>query len=192
MAGRSASSLQESDSANMRHVPNILSAIRLIAAPYVFVLLWTNQWATALAWMAVIGATDGFDGYLARRFHATSKLGAMLDPVADKVLLSGSYLTLALNNTIPTWLAGLVLGRDALILLFAIGVLLFTKIRREFPPSQAGKLSTLFQILYILAVVGHRAGYLPESVLLLGYAVLAVTGWSSVDYAIKGWAMRRT
>ncbi|MEO5924108.1 MAG: CDP-alcohol phosphatidyltransferase family protein [Bryobacteraceae bacterium] len=175
----------------MRHVPNILSAARLIAAPYVFVLLWTHEWNAALIWMAIIGATDGFDGYLARRFDATSKLGAILDPVADKVLLSGSFLTLALNHTIPTWLAGLVLGRDAAILLVAVIVMLLTTTRREFPPSLAGKLSTLMQILYILSLVGHEAGYFPEILpFVLAHAVLVVTGWSCVDYAIKGWAMR--
>ncbi len=176
----------------MRHVPNILSAARLIAAPYVFVLLWTHGWNAALVWMTIIGATDGFDGYIARRFDAASRLGAYLDPVADKVLLSGAFLTLGLNGTIPVWLVWLVLGRDAVILLFAIGVLLFTRTRRDFPPSQAGKLSTLVQIVYILTVVGAAAGHIPASLpSVIGWVVVAATGWSSVDYAIRGLAMRR-
>jgi cardiolipin synthase len=163
-----------------------LSAARLIAAPYVFLLLWTREWKAALVWMAVIGATDGIDGYIARRFQATSKLGALLDPVADKVLLGGSYLTLGLNGTSPPWLAGLVLGRDALILLFVVGVLLFTKIRREFPPSTAGKLSTLFQIVYVLAVVAANAGFMePNWASVCGWVVVAVTGRSGVDYATR-------
>jgi cardiolipin synthase (CMP-forming) len=175
----------------MRHVPNVLSAARLLAAPYVFVLLWTHQWDAALVWMVIIGATDGFDGYVARRFQATSKLGAMLDPIADKVLLSGAFLTLATNGTIPVWLAWLVLGRDAVILLFVMGVLLFTKLRREFPPSLAGKLSTIIQMGYVVWVVAGRAGYIlaPDE---LSYIVLAVTGWSSVDYGIRGMKLRRT
>jgi len=176
----------------MRHVPNILSAARLIAAPYVFVLLWTHEWKAALVWMAIIGATDGFDGYIARRFNAASRLGAYLDPVADKVLLSGAFLTLGLNGTIPAWLVWLVLGRDAVILLFAIGVLVFTKNGRDFPPSQAGKLSTLVQIVYILAVVAAKANYLQMNTAgFCGWAMVAATGWSSVDYAIRGLAMRR-
>jgi cardiolipin synthase (CMP-forming) len=175
----------------MKHVPNILSAARLVAAPYVFSLLWTRQWNAALIWMAIIGATDGFDGYLARRFSATSKLGAMLDPLADKVLLSGAFLTLALNGTTPIWLAGLVLGRDILILLFAAGLLLFTQIRHEFPPTNAGKLSTVVQIVYILWTVASQAGHVPVTD-VFAYAVLAVTGWSAVDYAILGAKLRRT
>ena len=59
----------------------------------------------------------------------------MLDPIGDKLLLSGSFLILGLDHAIPAWLMWLVLGRDAIILLFAAGVLLFTNIRRGFPPS---------------------------------------------------------
>jgi cardiolipin synthase len=176
----------------MRHVPNILSAARLFAAPYVFVLLWTHDWNAALAWMAIIGATDGIDGYIARRFNAASRLGTFLDPVADKVLLSGSFLTMGLNGMIPSWLVWLVLGRDVVILLFAIGVLLITKTRRDFPPSTAGKLSTLVQIVYVLTVVAAKAGYVSVTAgEVLGYLVLAATGWSSVDYAIQALAMRQ-
>jgi cardiolipin synthase len=173
----------------MRHVPNILSATRLIAAPYVFLLLWTRDYKTALAWFAVIGATDGLDGYIARRFDAKSRLGAMLDPVADKVLLSGSYLTLALCDAIPQWLAWLVLGRDLAILLFALGALAFIALtskttRREFPPTLAGKLSTALQILYVLLVTAAGAGYLSTSTAALAeWPVAIVTAWSGLDYA---------
>jgi cardiolipin synthase len=174
----------------MRHVPNILSFARILAAPYVFLLLSTREWTAAMVWMTLIGATDGFDGYLARRLNATSKLGAMLDPIADKLLLMGAFLTLALNGTIPVWLAWLVLGRDVLILLFVIGVLLFTKVRREFPPSVAGKVSTIIQMGYVVWIVAGRAGYIPAPE-ELAYVVLAATGWSSVDYAIRGTKLRR-
>jgi cardiolipin synthase (CMP-forming) len=169
----------------MRHVPNLLSVARLIAAPYVFWLLAQEQWSTVLAWFAVIGFTDFLDGTIARRFHATSKLGAMLDPVADKVLLSGSFVTLLWNQSVPMWLAGLVLGRDVLILLFAVVVLVWLpQGPREFPPSQAGKLSTFFQIAYILCFVSaHAFGLEPLILQVVGYVVLAVTGWSAVDYA---------
>lgn len=174
----------------MKHIPNILSFARILAAPYVFLLLWTRDWTAAMVWMTVIGATDGFDGYLARRLNATSKLGAMLDPIADKLLLMGAFLTLAMNATIPVWLAWLVLGRDVLILLFVIGVLLFTNLRREFPPSAVGKISTIIQMGYIVWIVAGRAGYIPAPE-ELAYIVLAATGWSSVDYAIRGAKLRR-
>jgi cardiolipin synthase (CMP-forming) len=170
----------------VKHLPNLLSASRLVAAPYIFRLLYTGEYKTALIWFAIIGATDGADGYLARRFDAQSRLGAMLDPVADKVLLSGSFLVLALNGMIPIWLAVLVLGRDALILLFVLGALAFSSIRREFPPSLAGKLSTALQILYVLAVTASGADLFPSSVAgLLQWVVALVTAWSGMDYAKK-------
>jgi cardiolipin synthase len=176
----------------MRHVPNILSAARLIASPYIFLLLWNRDYRTALVWFAIIGATDGLDGFIARRFDARSRLGAMLDPVADKVLLSGSYLTLALSGAIPAWLAWLVLGRDAAILVFALGALAFMKTRREFPPSRAGKLSTALQILYVLFVTGVGAGILnPDLVPPTGWLVVLVTAWSGLDYARLALSRRR-
>jgi cardiolipin synthase len=174
----------------MRHIPNLLSFARILAAPYVFVLLWTREWTAAMIWMTLIGATDGFDGYLARKLHATSRLGAMLDPIADKILLMGAFLTLALNGTIPVWLAWMVLGRDVVILLFAAGVLLFTNLRREFPPSVAGKVSTIIQMGYIVWVVAGRAGFIPAPD-QLAYIVLAATAWSSVDYALRAANFRR-
>jgi cardiolipin synthase len=136
--------------------------------------------------MAIIGATDWFDGYLARKFKAQSKLGAMLDPIADKLLMGGAFLTLAWTGRIPVWVAVLVLGRDAVILIFAIVVLAFTKIRREFPPTLAGKMSTGGQILYVLAVTAASAGYIPVAIPDYGvYAMAIVTAWSSVDYALR-------
>ncbi len=173
----------------MRYVPNLLSAARLLAAPYVFLLLASARYREALVWMFIIGATDGLDGYIARRFDAASKFGAYLDPVADKVLLSGGFLTLGLMGVIPAWLVWLVLGRDAVILLFAIVILTFTNHRREFPPSLAGKLSTAFQILYILLVTAAGAGLIAHE--FPGFAqwvVVAVTGWSSVDYARRAFS----
>lgn len=171
----------------MKHVPNLLSAARVLAAPYVFYLVWTHQWVATLVWVVVIGITDSLDGYLARRFDAQSRLGAFLDPVADKLLLSGCYLTMGLDGTVPAWLVWFVLGRDAAILLFALGMLLFTQQRRDFPPTRAGKLSTFFQGLYILGNVAAASGLVPTATpLVLSAAVLVVTGWSAVDYARRG------
>lgn len=164
---------------------------RLAAAPYVWWLLWTRDYRSALVWMLLVGATDGLDGFLARRWGAASRLGALLDPVADKLLLSGAILTLALTGLTPAWLAWLVLGRDAAILGFAAGALLLTRTRRHFPPTAAGKLSTAFQILYVLAVTAGAGALAPASVAVgLQWGVLLVTGWSAVDYAQRALSTR--
>lgn len=169
----------------MKQLPNLLTAARLLAAPYILYLLWIGEYRTALVWFSIASATDVLDGYLARRFQAGSRLGALLDPVADKVLLSGSFLTLGLKGVIPFWLMAIVLGRDLLILGFVV-VALACKLRRDFPPSVWGKASTASQIAYVLFAVGHEAAITPLVVAtILGWIAAALTLWSGIDYFIK-------
>jgi cardiolipin synthase (CMP-forming) len=168
----------------LKYLPNILSGARLILAPYIFWLMWRREYGSVLIWFLLSGITDGVDGWIARRWNAQSRLGAMLDPIGDKLLLSGSFLVLALDGAMEWWLAALVLGRDVVILLFAAGVLLFSKKKAEFPPSWWGKSSTVAQICYIVALVGHLGGFLPVILPEIGkWCVLAFLAISSVDYA---------
>jgi cardiolipin synthase len=169
----------------LKQIPNLLTAARLLAAPYILYLLWTGEYRTALVWFAIASATDVLDGFLARSLHASSKIGALLDPVADKVLLSGSFLTLGVKGIIPIWLMILVLGRDLMILSFAI-VALARKTRRDFPPSVWGKASTASQIAYVIFAVGHEAGLTALMVAtILGWIAATLTLWSGIDYFIK-------
>jgi len=169
----------------LKQIPNLLTAARLLAAPYILYLLWTGEYRMAIVWFSIASATDVLDGFLARRFQAGSKIGALMDPVADKVLLSGSFLTLGLKGVIPWWLMAIVLGRDLLILGFAM-VTLIGKLRREFPPSVWGKASTAAQIAYVLFAVGHEAAITPLIVAtILGWISATLTLWSGVDYFIK-------
>ena len=167
----------------MKHLPNLLTAARLLAAPYVLYLLWTASYRTALVWFAIASITDVLDGFLARRLQAGSRLGALLDPIADKVLLSGSFLTLGWKSVIPLSLTIFVLGRDLMILGFAI-LALTRKTHRDFPPSVWGKASTAAQIAYVLFAVGHEAGLAPLAVsIILGWITFGLTVWSGIDYA---------
>ena len=169
----------------MKQLPNLLTAARLLAAPYILYLLWTGEYWIALVWFSIASFTDVLDGFLARRLRIVSKIGALLDPVADKVLLSGSFLTLGLKGVIPWWLMAIVLGRDLLILGFAI-VALARKIRREFPPSLWGKASTAAQIAYVVFVAGHEASITPLIVAtILGWIAATLTLWSGIDYFIR-------
>lgn len=164
-------------------LPNLLTAARLLAAPYIFYLLWTNRFRAALALFAMAGITDVLDGYIARRYKAGSRFGALLDPVADKVLLDGSFLILGFNSIIPFSLTIFVLGRDLMILVFAL-VTLARRTHRDFPPSVWGKASTGAQIAYILFAVGHAGGIAPLLVVtVLGWIVFGLTVWSGIDYA---------
>lgn len=172
----------------MKLIPNLLSAARLAIAPWLFWTLWHRDYGLALALCFLAGLTDGLDGLLARKFGADSRLGAYLDPLADKVLLSGAFLTLALDHAIAPWLAILVLGRDALILLFAGTVFVFTRVR-NFPPSIWGKMSTCAQIAYIFVLLAHFNGFFPVFfVTLFEWLTAMLTAWSALHYA---WIGRR-
>ena len=100
----------------MKHLPNLLTAARIALTPYLFLLMFRHQYRTIIPWLIIISVTDVADGYLARSFHAVSRMGAYLDPIADKILLSGTFLVLALTGAIESWLAAIILGRDVMIL----------------------------------------------------------------------------
>jgi len=145
--------------------------------------MWRRDYPGLLWPFALVGVTDVLDGFLARRFQASSRLGAYLDPIADKLLLSGTFLVLALTRAIPAWLAVVVLGRDVVILA-AAGILYAMKSRTSFPPSPWGKLSTFIQVLYIMFAMGALAGIkVAPTVILLQWATVALAIVSVADYA---------
>jgi cardiolipin synthase len=142
------------------------------------------------------GATDGLDGYLARRLQVISRFGALADPVADKVLLVTAYVSLGFAGLVPMWLLVVVLGRDLLILLLA-GVALATASRIDLSPSVWGKLSTLVQMVTGVTVIGTKAFEIrngPGLVEVLVVITAITTGWSGLHYAWRGmrcWSGRR-
>jgi cardiolipin synthase (CMP-forming) len=166
----------------VKHLPNLLTAARLALTPYLFWLMVRREYRTIIPWFIVIAVTDVVDGFLARRFQASSRLGAYLDPLADKVLLSGTFLVLALTGAMEGWLAVVVLGRDVVILA-AAGVL-YLGGRRSFPPSPWGKLSTFVQILFLCFLIGYLSGIaVAPAVLALKWLTVALVVVSLGDYA---------
>lgn len=133
-------------------VPNQLTFLRLGFLPFFIIAIRYSRYDWALALLIAAGVSDGLDGLLARRLNQKTQLGSFLDPIADKLLLSSSYLMLAFKGRIAWWLAILVLGRDALILI-ACAVILLVVGYMTFPPSLYGKLNTTFQILLVLVVI---------------------------------------
>jgi cardiolipin synthase len=171
--------------------PNLLTLARLLAAPLVAACILGEALGPALALLAVAGFTDLLDGWLARRFGWSTRLGAYLDPIADKALLLTVYVSLGMAGLIPPWLVIVVVGRDLLILAVAAAALLGTQYR-GFEPSVWGKLSTLVQILTGVVVLGSRV--VPWPVLIVwarNLPVIAaiVTAWSGLHYA---WRTART
>jgi cardiolipin synthase len=167
-------------------VPNQLSLLRLAFLPFFVISVIYERYDWALGLLVAAGISDALDGLLARRLHQKTALGAYLDPIADKLLLSSSFFVLALKGQIGWWLAILVLSRDVMILAVA-AVVLATAGYRRFPPSIYGKAATLLQILLVLAVIaaevfGGTALARAEAVLV--YLVAAVTVLSGFHYAV--------
>lgn len=153
-------------------------------APFLFILIRQEHFGWALALFLAAGISDALDGAAARKLGAQSRFGEVLDPVADKLLLSGVIFVLAMEGYVDWWLAGVVFGRDLLILLFAAGVLVLSKSRRRFPPSPLGKASTLMQILFVLAILGFLAGITPVFLVpVFKWLTAALTVLSAGDYA---------
>ena len=166
-------------------VPNIITFARLCAVPLAVWLVLQHQIAEAFFLFVAAGLSDAVDGWLARR-GAASALGALLDPVADKALLVTMYVTLAAVSALPSWLAILVVFRDALIVggvvcLAVLGQPVRTK------PLLISKLNTVLQIVLIavtLLLVGfHLAA--PILITVLVWAVAASTLASGGAYVWK-------
>jgi cardiolipin synthase (CMP-forming) len=169
----------------LRFIPNALCVLRMLLVVPVMWLLTTGNFASTLWLFAFAAATDGLDGFLAKRCGWTSELGKILDPLADKILLVGTYITLALIGLVPVWLAVAVVGRDIVI---TVGAILYNWIY-GYPngrPTGISKLNTLCQIVFALLIVGsHAAGRVPElAITVLGALVFVTTIVSGLDYVI--------
>ncbi len=165
------------------NLPNGLTFLRLILTPIIVFLLLDGSFLLAFFVFLLAGITDGLDGYFARSLRERTEFGRVLDPVADKVLLGSSFLTLALVGRLPMWLAVVGVGRD-LVLIIGSCILYTASGRLGYPPSSIGKLSSVLQVLTVLAamLMAEGDGVLPP--LILGTAVVTVL--SGVDYTYRG------
>jgi cardiolipin synthase len=176
-------------------LPNGITVFRFLLVPPVVLLLLNREYAGAMMVFALAGFSDALDGYLAKRYHWTSRLGALLDPLADKLMLLSGFVTLAWLGLIPPWLVGLVILRDVVIVTGAI--VYHMRIEKlEAAPSVVSKLNTLAQILLVLAVMYSQAIQpLPSFWMdVLISSVLLTTLWSGLDYVWtwgrKAWLRR--
>jgi cardiolipin synthase len=167
----------------LRHLPNALCILRMLLAIPVAMLLARNAYVATLWVFAFAAITDALDGFLAKRFHWESELGRSLDPLADKILLVTAFITLTIVGRVPLWLAAAVVARDVIIAFGAVGYrILFGPINGH--PTLVSKLNTLFQIAYVLLVVGSEAAAksVPVAIIVLTTLVLVTTVASGIDY----------
>lgn len=170
-------------------LPNAISLLRIALVPPVLWLMLIGRYDISLGLFFLAGASDGLDGYLAKRFDWDTRAGALLDPIADKLLVAGTFVTLSITGHLPVWLAVIVVLRDVLIVGGAMAYnFLLRPIAGE--PSRISKLNTAFELTLVLFVLS-RAGYgWPDqiSITVLGTAVLVTVVISGIDYV---WAWTR-
>lgn len=169
---------------NILTVPNLLTFLRMALIPVFASLLYYGYAGWALFVFIVAGITDGVDGFLARKFDQQSELGTIIDPIADKLLMTTAFIVLTMPNVlqptrhlpVPFWVTAAVIGRDVLIVTVAGAINIMTGFR-GFKPSWLGKLSTFVQVLAVslilLAAVTGFSVHLPTTyfiVVLLAFA----------------------
>jgi cardiolipin synthase (CMP-forming) len=167
-------------------VPNQLTFLRLGFLPFYLIAVLYAHYDWALGLLVVAALTDGLDGLLARVLNQKSAVGAYFDPIADKLLLSSSFVVLALRGKVHWWLAIIVLSRDVLLLMTAVVILLVLGYR-SFPPSVFGKATTLVQILFVFVVLSLAVTqwrWLAVAQPALRDAVLALTIFSGLHYSV--------
>jgi cardiolipin synthase len=166
-------------------IPNLLTFLRMALIPVFASLLFYGHVVWALVVFVIAGVSDGIDGFLARRFKQESELGTIIDPIADKLLMTTAFIILSIPNVLPPvrhlpvpfWVTVTVIGRDVLILTVAAAINIITGFR-GFRPSWLGKLSTLVQViavaLVLLAAVAGFSIYLPTT-----YAIVVLLAFVS-------------
>ncbi|RNC71354.1 MAG: CDP-diacylglycerol--glycerol-3-phosphate 3-phosphatidyltransferase [Desulfuromonadales bacterium] len=171
-------------------VPNVLTMLRIVLVPALILFILSGRHGAALGVFLTAGVTDALDGFIARRFNQTSRLGSFLDPLADKLLVVSSAIVLAWVGLMPRWLAMVMAGRDILILAGAGLFYLRTK-QLEMDPSILSKINTFVQIALILAVLAHGAGSDFLGGILKPFFVLAlVTALVSGGHYVVAWGMK--
>jgi cardiolipin synthase len=176
----------------LKYIPNLICVARiLLIAPIVWALL-DGRYGLALFLILIAGLSDALDGYLARRFDWRTRLGGLLDPAADKLLMFASFVTLTWIGWVPVWFTAIVIGRDIIIIGGTV-VYQLTVAPVHGEPTGASKLNTVLQILFVWLTVAHAwVGWPPMAALqLLGAAILVTIAISTVQYVTTGFSRAR-
>ncbi len=182
--GRNAPPVASSDAMN---IPNSLTILRILLIPVYVGFLVYERYDHALLVLLLAGLTDGLDGTIARVANQRTRLGAFLDPLADKLLLTSGFVTLAVMHLIPSWIAIVVVSRD-LILMAGTVLAQLTDSRVDISPTILGKGTTLFQLAYIILAVFLVSRQMDLGVLRpLLYAMVALTLTSGFHYLYRGY-----
>ena len=173
---------------NIIFTPNFLTLLRILAIPVIIVLLlFDNRLTTFFAAIvfSIASITDYLDGYLARKYNLVSNLGKMLDPLADKLLISSAFIMLVSLDFMPAWIACIIVGRE--IAVTGLRSIL-AEHGEDVAASMLGKYKTGFQIAAVIPLTLHYS-YFGINFIMIGtimlYGALIFTLWSGIDYFIK-------
>lgn len=175
---------------SLRWLPNAISITRILLVGPILWLAASGRYAPAVILFVVAALSDGVDGYLANRFDWHSRLGALLDPVADKLLVAGVFVVLTLDGRIPLWLTTIVILRDVVIVGGATAYnFLVRPVQGE--PTRISKLNTALELLLLVFVLSQAAFGWPQdiSITVLGAAVFVTVMISGIDY-VWSWSQR--
>ncbi len=181
--------------ATLRHLPNALTILRMLLVPLLALRVLQHDYTAALCITFIAAITDALDGLLARRFGWQSRLGGILDPLADKLMLIVSFVVLTMVGAIPLWLTLLVVGRDLLIVVGAVTYHYWVG-PFDASPSMLSKITTVFQILLVLLILLQLAQVWPapdalKPGLIVATALLSIA--SGLHYVVRwGGQARRT
>ena len=174
-------------------VANLLTLFRIaLTLPFLY-LIRGGHFGFALLVFFIASVTDFADGYVARKFNQQSSLGRILDPLADKLLTTASFIVMALPHegfpSIPIWLAVSVVARDLIILLGSLAVYLVTRFK-EFKPTILGKVNTFLELgLIVVFLAFHTTGQLIFLLPLCYAIVITSVVLSGIEYLIQGIAI---
>jgi cardiolipin synthase (CMP-forming) len=167
-------------------IPNFITLARILLTPLFIIFLIQGAYHRALLVFLLAGISDLADGLIARTWSQKSRLGSYLDPLADKVLMAASFVTLSIYREIPSWLTVVVISRDVAL---AFGVLIFrlADIPLVVRPSLAGKLTTLFQVSTVFLVLIGKIQSIPPLVLPIFFWITGIlTTISGIHYLYNG------
>ena len=168
----------------LKFVPNIITISRILLTFLFVPFFLSDEFTWALIIFSIAAVSDFFDGYVARKFKITSKFGAMMDPLADKVLMFVSYLLFAYEKIIPYYLAGVVILRDLLILVVVLTCLI-KKIKLKFSPLMSSKINTTAQLVFVILILTCKTFSINLSLDVLVLFVCVMTIYSGLDYAVR-------
>ncbi len=185
---------------SLSDIPNAISILRILIVYPVVVYLYQEKYNLALALFVFASISDLVDGYLARRYNWTSKLGGWLDPIADKLLINSVFLTLYIIGLVPAWLLILVLGRDLLIV--GCVVYYYYKIEKvSARPTWISKVNTFVQLVLVFLILSsltlqsYNFNGLPQLLLdggmwiVLGLTIISGAGY--INMGIKALMIRK-